>query len=70
MTMIVEWMTVRRQIELPLLAPLFCTQSGRATTAAYIRRLLPRLAAKAGIEKRVHAYGLRHTTQSKCDVKS
>jgi site-specific recombinase XerD len=28
---------------------------------AYIRRLLKRLAAKAGIDKRVHAHGLRHT---------
>jgi site-specific recombinase XerD len=27
----------------------------------YVRGLLPRLAAKAGIEKRVHAHGLRHT---------
>ena len=27
----------------------------------YIRALLPRLARKAGIEKRVHAHGLRHT---------
>ena len=29
--------------------------------AAYVRSLLPRLAKKAGIEKRVHAHGLRHT---------
>ncbi len=28
---------------------------------AYVRALLPRLARKAGIEKRVHAHGLRHT---------
>ena len=27
----------------------------------YVRALLPRLARKAGIEKRVHAHGLRHT---------
>jgi site-specific recombinase XerD len=26
-----------------------------------VRALLPRLAAKAGIEKRVHAHGLRHS---------
>ena len=26
-----------------------------------MRRLLPRLAARAGIEKRVHPHGLRHT---------
>ncbi len=29
--------------------------------AAYIRVLLKRLAIRAGIEKRVHAHGLRHT---------
>ncbi len=29
--------------------------------AAYIRVLLKRLAVRAGIEKRVHAHGLRHT---------
>jgi integrase len=31
---------------------------------AYVRALLPRLAAKAEIEKRVHAHGLRHTHAS------
>jgi len=30
-------------------------------TTAYVRRLMPRLARKAGIDKRVHAHGLRHT---------
>ena len=29
--------------------------------ADHIRALLPRIASKAGVEKRVHAYGLRHT---------
>jgi len=28
---------------------------------AYVRVMLKRLTAKAGIDKRVHAYGLRHT---------
>ncbi len=28
---------------------------------AYVRALLPRLARKAGVEKRVHAHGLRHS---------
>jgi site-specific recombinase XerD len=39
----------------------FCTASGRGVTQAYVRRLLPVLGARAGIEKRVHAHGLRHT---------
>ena len=40
---------------------LFCTLAGDPIPASYIRALLPRLARKAGIEKRVHAHGLRHT---------
>ena len=34
---------------------------GSRINDAYIRNLLPRLAKKAGIEKRVHAHGLRHS---------
>lgn len=41
--------------------PIFCTLQGEPVKSAYVRALLPRLAAKAGIEKRVHAHGLRHT---------
>ena len=40
---------------------LFCTLRGRPLATAYIRALLPRLAVRAGIDKRVHAHGLRHT---------
>lgn len=42
-------------------APLICTLSGGAVSASYVRVLLKRLGAKAGIAKRVHAHGLRHT---------
>ena len=42
-------------------APLFCTRTGNRMTESSIRRLLPRLARRAGILKRVHAHGLRHT---------
>jgi len=41
--------------------PVFCTLRGQPMSASYVRRLLKRLAARAGIEKRVHAHGLRHT---------
>ncbi len=34
---------------------------GSPIKSAYVRVLLPRLARKAGIEKRVHAHALRHT---------
>ena len=42
-------------------APIFCTLKGKPMKSAYVRTLLPRLARKAGIDKRVHAHGLRHT---------
>jgi site-specific recombinase XerD len=42
-------------------APIFCTLHGGRIDTSYIRRLLPRLAQRAGVEKRVHAHGLRHT---------
>jgi site-specific recombinase XerD len=42
-------------------APIFCTLKGEPVSSSYVRVLLPRLAKKAGIVKRVHPHGLRHT---------
>src|SRR6266508_1870888 len=55
-----RWLDVRRKGRIPNSAPLFCTLAGRPLDQSYIRHLLPRLARKAGIERRVHAHGLRH----------
>ena len=41
--------------------PVFCTLRGNPMAAAYVRVMLKRLAARAGIDKRVHAHGLHHT---------
>lgn len=41
--------------------PLFCTLDGGPVHDQYVRLLLGRLVGKAGIEKRVHPHGLRHT---------
>ena len=41
--------------------PIFCTLRGEPMADAYIRVMLKRLAARAGIDKRVHAHGFRHT---------
>ena len=41
--------------------PVFCTLGGGPMSTAYVRVTLKRLAARAGIDKRVHAHGLRHT---------
>ena len=56
-----RWMDRRRELGLNGRYAIFCTLQGQSLKSAYVRALLPRLAAKAGIEKRVHAHGLRHT---------
>lgn len=40
---------------------LFCTLEGTPMSDDYVRGLLRRLGAKAGVDKRVHPHGLRHT---------
>ncbi|MGH1348717.1 MAG: tyrosine-type recombinase/integrase [Nannocystales bacterium] len=42
-------------------APLLCTLKGTPTDPSYARHLLPRLAKRAGLERRVHPHELRHT---------
>jgi site-specific recombinase XerD len=56
-----EWLEARAGLRLADDAALFCTLSGGPLQPAYVRQLLPRLAEKAGIAKRVHASGLRYT---------
>jgi site-specific recombinase XerD len=55
------WLERRAALGLNGRQPVFCTLKGKPVSAAYVRMLLPRLARRAGIEKRVHAHGLRHT---------
>lgn len=66
LAVIERWMATRQAIALergwrPSLHPLFCTMRGTAVRAPYVRELLHRLAPRAGIAKRVHPHGLRHT---------
>ena len=56
-----RWLEARLRHGLNGRQPVFCSLTGHAMSAAYVRRLLKRLAARAGIDKRVHAHGLRHT---------
>lgn len=64
-----EWITRRRDcLGLNGRAPLFCSVSsgkgrtpGQPMDTSYVRRLLPKLGKAAGIEKRVHPHGLRHS---------
>jgi site-specific recombinase XerD len=56
-----RWLDRRAKLGINGRAPIFCTLKGEPLATAYIRALMPRLARKAGIERRVHAHGLRHT---------
>jgi len=62
--LLARWLDRRRQLSPGARAPIFCTLAGRRLDTSYVRRLLPRLAAKAGIDRRGHAHGLRHTYAS------
>lgn len=55
------WLELRGQLGITGHRPVFCTLQGQRLSGRYLRELLPRLAARAGIEKRVHPHGLRHT---------
>jgi site-specific recombinase XerD len=59
--LLARWLDRRQRLEVGARAPAFCTLRGAQIDSSYIRRLLPRLAARAGVQKRVHAHGLRHT---------
>lgn len=59
------WLEARARIEgISGHKPLFCTLKGGRMSTAQMREKLPRLGRKAGITKRVHAHGLRHTGAS------
>jgi integrase len=60
-----KWMAQRKRLGLTGRHPLFCVISkptmGEPIHSAYVRELLKKLAVKAGVERRVHPHGLRHT---------
>lgn len=56
-----SWLAVRSGLGLDGRHPIFCLSDGRSLDDGYVRVLLPRLGRLAGIERRVHAHGLRHT---------
>ncbi len=59
-----QWLERRRQLGLGRAATIFCTLKGEPVRQKYVRALMARLQAKAGIEKRVHPHGFRHTFAS------
>ncbi len=58
------WLRARDKLGVNGHAPIFCTLRGGKINPAQMREKLPRLAKKAGITKRVHPHGLRHTGAS------
>jgi site-specific recombinase XerD len=60
MAVLEPWMERRAQLGIRTRA-LFCTLDGSPLDPSYVRKLLARLAGKAGIEKRVNPHALRHS---------
>ncbi len=54
-----RWIDARRALGLKG-GPMFSTLSSGPLATSYVRALLPRLARKAGIDRRVHPHALRH----------
>ena len=61
--LLLRWLDKRKALGLnrKRSAPLICTLQGGAVSQPYVRAMLARKRAKIGLEKRVHAHGLRHT---------
>ena len=55
-----RWLDRRTESGLPADGPFISTLQGKPLSQAYVRELLPRLAARAGLGGRVHAMGLRY----------
>lgn len=65
LAMLERWLAARAELGLTGRQPLFCTVDirtrGKTMYSSYVRDMLKQRAAAAGIEKRVHPHGLRHT---------
>ncbi len=55
-----QWLVSRKRLQLASSAPLFCTLKGGKIDPSYVRHLLPRVARRARVDRRVHAHALRH----------
>ncbi|MEM7621887.1 MAG: site-specific integrase [Planctomycetota bacterium] len=56
-----SWLRHRRAFGRVETEPLFCTAEGSPIFPSTVRRALARLGRRAGLAKRLHAHGLRHT---------
>lgn len=65
---VVRWLEHRRELG-HRGGPVFCTiTKGTPLYDTYVRMMLRRMAAQAGIEKRVHPHALRHTFAAELDA--
>lgn len=55
------WLAARKAKGLSSRPALFTTLTGSPVSQAYVRGMLRRLAQIAGLDKRVHAHGMRHS---------
>ena len=60
-----RWLDVRRELGVPRGSKVFCSITrpgvGQPMSASYWRAAIKKLGVRAGLEKRVHSHGLRHT---------
>ena len=56
-----RWLDRRATLGINGHSTVFCTLRGESLKTSYVRAFLPRLACKAGVERRVHAHALRHS---------
>lgn len=55
-----RWLEVRKGLGITGRSPIFCTLKGGRLSDRYVRAMLERMAARAGIEKKARPHGLRH----------
>ena len=56
-----RWLDRRKELGFKSRHPVFCTLNGGPLSDRYVRAMVKRLAKRAGIFRRVHPHGLRHT---------
>ena len=59
-----RWLDKRTALGIKSRKPVFCTLKGTPLNDRYVRAMIKRMAVRAGIEKRVHPHGLRHSHAS------
>ena len=62
-----RWLDARARLGLNGCQPVFCMLRGHPMADAYVRAMLKRLAARAGIEKRAHALCHTHAAQLRAE---